>query len=97
MEPMDLSAGASRGGPPDSDTLALEFDPRLADVWLALFKSGIKVEDGERVLGSLLRMAYLRGYEDALVEPNEGSLFTNFGLPVPARARHSNKRKAGAR
>lgn len=72
--------------------IALEFDPRLADVWLSVFASGLDLEGKGEQLGSLLRMAYLHGYQDGLTEPESGALFTKLGLPVPARQPHAKKR-----
>lgn len=64
--------------------LSTEFDPRLADVWLFLFGCApdLVEQAGER-LGWFLRMAYLRGYEDALREPRRGELYRRLGVPVP--------------
>lgn len=76
-----------------STELMVEFDPRLADVWLAIIETGVDRELGEK-LGWFLRMAYLRGYEDAFSEPQRGSLYRNLGLPVPKR-RPAESRKAG--
>lgn len=68
--------------------LAAEFDPRLAEVWLLVFASGLDLEEGRgEQLGWFLRMAYLRGYEDGLCEPQRGALFRRLGLAVPRRAR----------
>lgn len=65
--------------------IALEFDPRLADVWLSVFASGLDLKAMGEQLGCFLRMAYLRGYQDGLTEPESGVLFTKLGLPVPVR------------
>lgn len=66
--------------------LSTAFDPRLADVWLFLFGSDpdLVEQAGER-LGWFLRMAYLRGYEDALREPRRGELYRRLGVPIPPR------------
>ncbi|MCA1838796.1 MAG: hypothetical protein ABR507_05970 [Actinomycetota bacterium] len=86
-------AGKTDAAFPGADAISLEFDPRLADVWLALFSSKIHVDDELGALGWILRMAYLRGYEDALVEPKQGELFTNLGLPVPVRHRPAKRKE----
>lgn len=80
---------------PSAQDLESEFDPRLADVWLALFGSGLRVDE-EAKLAVILRMAYLRGYEDALVEPERGEMFARLGIPVPKRQtpRASNRKGA---
>lgn len=64
--------------------LAAEFDPRLAEVWLSVFTC-TSDEQRQQQLGWFLRMAYLKGYEDALTEPDRGSLFRKFGVSIPAR------------
>lgn len=65
--------------------LSAEFDSRLADIWLFIFGSHPElVEHGGERLGWFLRMAYLRGYEDALSEPRRGDLYRRLGLPPPA-------------
>lgn len=81
-----------------SEDLAAEFDPRLADVWLSVFElwpAGAAVPEQ---LSSLLRMAYVQGYGDALLEEQRGSLFQNLGLtPPPPPARRPSGRREGAR
>jgi len=61
-------------------------DPRIADLWAAIW-----CDQGESVpldvVGALLRLAYLTGYQDALTEQDRGSLFKTLGLPVPTRIR----------
>lgn len=70
----------------DLDTrLALEFDPRLADVWLSVWTSRLDDRQIGAHLAVLLRMAYLTGYQDAVCEPEPGELFRRLGLPVPPR------------
>lgn len=68
----------------DASRLEAEFDSRLADVWLFLFGTheGL-LEEGAEQIGWFLRMAYLRGYEDALSEPQRGELYRRLGLPAP--------------
>jgi hypothetical protein len=79
--------------------LALEFDPRLADVWTAIFSLELEPDDLRANLGALLRMAYLRGYQDALSEAEPGPLFRRLGMPAPtvARGRPRPPRKGGRR
>lgn len=72
--------------------IALEFDPRLADVWLSVFASDLDLKAMGEQLGNLLRMAYLRGYQDGLTEPESGVLFTKLGLPVPVRQAPAKKK-----
>lgn len=66
-----------------SDQLSAEFDPRLADVWLTVFASEVDITSIDQQLGWFLRMAYLRGYEDALLEPVKGQLYRKLGIKVP--------------
>jgi hypothetical protein len=88
---MDNSAfkcGRGSGPTPQkglSDRLAMELDPRLADVWSCLF--GVGIEGGQLLeqIGWFLRMAYLHGYDDALTEPRRGALFAGLGLEIPKR------------
>lgn len=63
--------------------LAAELDPRLADVWSCLFTMGSQLSVEE--IAWFLRMAYLNGYEDGLVEVNRGALLDQLGVPVPGR------------
>lgn len=65
--------------------LMLEFDPRLAEVWLAVLESDLDLEEIGEKLAWFLRMSYLQGYRDALSEPERGLLFRRLGVPVPAR------------
>lgn len=89
---MDEEEGPQRPGV-DSEAsirLAAEFDPRLADVWLFMFGSDEELaEQGGERLGWFLRMAYLRGYEDALTEPRPGDLYRRLGIKAASsRKRH---------
>lgn len=75
-------------GGPDVVRLSSEFDSRLADVWLFMFGGHAElVERGGEPLGWFLRMAYLRGYEDALTEPRRGALYLRLGMPAPPARR----------
>lgn len=68
----------------DTSRLEAEFDSRLADVWLFLFSTHESLlDEGAEQIGWFLRMAYLRGYEDALSEPQRGELYRRLGLPAP--------------
>jgi len=86
MESVAMTAG---------DRLAEEFDPRLAEVWLDVFAFGLEHGSLPEEFGWFLRMAYLKGYEDALTEPKPGSLYRKLGITQPAR-KASGKAK-GAR
>jgi hypothetical protein len=77
--------------------LELEFDPRLADIWLSIFSLELEPEELVKHLGSLLRMAYLRGYDDALKEKVRGELYRRLGVPVPPDPRPQRKRTKGGR
>jgi hypothetical protein len=71
--------------PLEVDT-AVRVDARLADVWGFLWEVESDADSvSEETLAGLLRLAYLTGYQDALVEPTRGKLFVEVGLPVPAR------------
>lgn len=76
-----------------AERLAAAFDPRLADVWVEVFASGVDVPDRGAYLACFLRMAYLRGYEDGLCEADRGSLFTSLGLSVPSRRTATHRRE----
>jgi len=79
--------------------LEAEFDPRLADVWASIFASDTDTKDFEESLSWFLRMAYLRGYEDALTEEEQGCLFKSLGMAPPRRPspRVRNPRPKGGR
>lgn len=77
--------------------LELEFDPRLADIWLSIFSMELEPDDLLRQFGSFLRMAYLRGYDDALKEPVRGELYRRLGVPVPPDPRPPRKKTKGGR
>lgn len=82
----------------DFDTrLALEFDPRLADVWLSIFSNELDGEELVAQLGLFLRMAYLRGYNDALSEPVRGELYRRLGVPVPPKPQRPSTKGKGKR
>lgn len=81
----DNSNVPSQQQPPSTDEIEAEFDPRLSDVWLAVFHADLSEQKLRANLGSFMRMAYLRGYEDALTEPVPGTLHKNLGLRPPVR------------
>lgn len=60
-------------------------DPRLADLWSAVWALPEDMVPLAQV-AALLRVAYVSGYHDALIEPDRGSLFVALGMRVPARA-----------
>lgn len=78
--------------------LSAEFDSRLADVWLLLFRGHADLADeaGER-LGWFLRMAYLRGYEDAQAETVKGDLYRSLGGGCEVAADHRSLGRGKAR
>lgn len=73
--------------------LTLEFDPRLVDVWTSVFSLDIDPSDLSPAFGTFLRMAYLRGYQDALVEGERGELLRKLGAPVPPKPKAKAERK----
>jgi len=75
MRPSELDA---------RELLELDIDSRLAEVWLMLW-SGTALAGAE--LGPLLRLAYGRGYTDALTEGERGELCRAHGLSLPTRER----------
>lgn len=62
--------------------IALEFDPRLADVWLEIFASDLDPELFSQV-GWYLRMAYLCGFKDGAADPNPAEMFARIGMEAP--------------
>ncbi len=83
-----------------AEDLAASFDPRLADVWLSIFTSGIDFEEESQAVAWFLRMAYLRGYSDALSEETAGQLFLDLGVEPPmkpVRSMRTTRRKGGRR
>lgn len=69
-----------------ANKLEAAFDPRLADVWLAVFQSDVTPADLPPHFGWFLRMAYLQGYEDALSEPDSDGLYKSLGVRPPRRS-----------
>lgn len=88
-----------RGTQVDANELAAVFDPRLAEVWTSIFTSEIDVEEVIAPLACFLRMAYLRGYQDALDEPERGTLFKDLGISpaIPQSKRTARTRKGGSK
>ena len=69
------------------ERLAAEFDPRLAEVWLDVFNYSAGNGSLPEEFGWFLRMAYLKGYQDALSEPVPGLLYRKLGAARPAGRR----------
>jgi hypothetical protein len=92
-EQVSLDQGGAAARPVSDEQLRATFDPRLADVWLQVFSSGVDLAQAEGYLACFLRMAYLRGYEDGLCESQRGSLFTSLGMAVPPRRTHTRDGK----
>jgi hypothetical protein len=63
-----------------SQLLDIDIDVRLVDVWPEAWKSG---EWGSAHAAAVLRLAYGRGYCDALTEGDRGRLCRDHGLAVP--------------
>src|SRR5688500_10283335 len=80
----DFNKSDRRDKGKEGDKLSAEYDPRLADVWLAVFTSEVDFAPIKEQLGWFLRMAYLRGYEDALEEPIKGQLYRRLGVKAPS-------------
>jgi hypothetical protein len=69
--------------PPSLEALLeLDIDTRLVEVWLHVWD---RDESLVCEIGDLLRLAYGRGYCDALTEPSEGQLCRDHGFAVPDR------------
>lgn len=66
------------------DRAAVVMDPRLADIWAALWERDEACVPMDSMSG-LLRLAYLTGYHDCLVEPERGELYRKIGLRIPRR------------
>jgi hypothetical protein len=64
------------------DLLELDIDLRLTDLWREA--SGIE-EWSLDVVAAFMRAAYGKGYCDALVEDEPGSLCAEHGYRIPAR------------
>ena len=64
------------------DLLELDIDVRLADLWREALDIG---EWNLEVVGAFIRAAYGKGYCDALIEEDTGSLCVEHGYRVPAR------------
>jgi hypothetical protein len=65
-----------------SQLLDADIDARLFDVWLEAWRSG---EWGSAHAAAVLRLAYGRGYCDALSEGVRGRLCLDHALAVPSR------------
>lgn len=93
---MDSDQGKRRDERCLAEAGAVLIDPRLADVWTALWSRaaacageadaesvGFHGQWPEAVVAAALRMAYLQGYGDALTEGEPGSLFRAVGVSGP--------------
>ncbi len=89
MELAGREMGRSRESTEDGCRIAALVDPALAEVWAFIWGQGFRPDELAEHLGWLLRMAYLRGYEDGLCEPERGVLLSRLGLSVPARRSES--------
>jgi hypothetical protein len=65
-----------------SQLLDMDIDVRLVDVWPEAWRSG---EWGSAHAAAVLRLAYGRGYDDALTEAIRGRLCRDHGFAVPSR------------
>jgi hypothetical protein len=64
------------------ELLELDIDVRLADLW----SEALAVDEWSLdVVAALMRAAYGKGYCDALIEDEPGSLCRDHGYVVPAR------------
>ena len=70
------------------DRLFLDVDIRLREVWEQAFDIDDGGEWDLQLVGELMRMAYGRGYMDALQEPVEGLLLRDHGYRIPQRRQH---------
>jgi hypothetical protein len=65
------------------ELLELDIDVRLADLW----SEALAVDEWSlEVVAALMRAAYGKGYCDALIEDEPGSLCRDHGYVVPARS-----------
>ena len=64
------------------DLLELDIDVRLSDLW----REALDIGDWNlEVVGAFIRAAYGKGYCDALIEEDPGSLCVEHGYRVPGR------------
>ncbi len=68
--------------PTPGDLLALDVDLRL---YAVLLDAWAETNPDERTAAAFLRLAYGRGYCDALTERYRGQLCRDHGLPIPTR------------
>lgn len=65
------------------DLLELDIDLRLVDLWKELDK--FLPDHMVDPVAICLRVAFSRGYEEALTDPVPGGFFIEHGYPVPER------------
>lgn len=78
-----------------ADRVAVEVDPRLADVWAFLYSAALEPGQVAENVGTFMRMAYLQGYRDALFEQERGELLRRLGvrMALPAGGRCERRRR----
>lgn len=68
------------------ELLNLDIDLRIGvDAWAEIWAG--HTDTNEELLFALLRLAYGRGYQDALCEQERGKLLRDHGFAVPSRRR----------
>jgi hypothetical protein len=77
---------------PDSDPtridlVALDVDVRMHQVMLGALT---EADMSEPLVAAFLRLAYVAGYQDALLEPVRGELFRAHGYRVPSHAQRGS-------
>lgn len=65
------------------DRLELDIDSRMVDLWEQLDK--FLPDHCVHPVAICLRVAYTRGYEEALLDPEPGEFFVRHGYPTPER------------
>ena len=76
-----------------ANEVAIVVDPLLADVWALAWSAGDEAPGG-RGFATLLRMAYLQGYQDALGDSTPGEVLRRLGVEVPVRTRRPPERRS---
>ena len=79
---MDSANDVPPARPSHQELLEFEIELRLRDVLTWALADGIS---NDAVLVGFLRLAYVTGYSDALVEPTRGELFRAHGYEVPTK------------
>jgi len=86
-------------GEPEQQGLAEEIatvvDPLLADIWAFSWSRNRTTDLSQAEVATLLRMAFLQGYRDALEEDQPGGVLRRLGaeVPAPTPARRASLRK----